>query len=154
MAVLQPGTSFADLLGNAPRLRDQMSPFGQIPAANAAIAAGVVGATMQREGELEIAREEGRQLRRTRQGSMGERLRAMAPVLLQASQDAMDPFGGNRLAGQLLGADVGGGQVDPNALLGQVNDMVGGLNLLRSQIEPWSARTRVAGIGAAGLGGS
>lgn len=150
MAVLQPSTSFGELLGNAPRLRDQGSPFGGIAAANAAMAAGVVGATMQGRRELEAIREQGRQLRLTQQGSLGERLRAVAPALLEVSQNAMSPLSGNRFAGELLAPLLNGSSVGPNELLGRTNDFLGGVNLFRSQVEPWSARSRAAGINAAG----
>jgi hypothetical protein len=149
MAIVQP-TDFAAILARAPRLNEQGSAFAQIPVFNATAAIKLAGDTMAAKTQLEGLRIQGDNLvraakeqRKPIQTTFGDRLRAAAPALLQMGQSGGGIFGGgNRFAGDMLSSLLEQGAVTPNALLGSLNDQLGGLNLFRSQVEPWTSGSR------------
>jgi hypothetical protein len=149
MAIVQP-TDFGAILARSPRLNEQGGAFAQIPVFNATLAAKMAGDTLNAKTELEALRIQGDNLvraakeqRKPVQSTFGDRLRAVAPALLQMGQSGGGLFGGgNRFAGDLLAQVLEQGSASPNALLGSFNDQLAGINLTRSQIEPWSAGSR------------
>lgn len=150
MAIIQP-TSFAQLMQRAPVLREQGGRFGRIPGENAATVAGLVGGVMGGKFDLEIARRQGEnalaQIEAQRKSTFGDRLRLMAPLLAGglSSGGLFGGGGGTRMAGSDLFATLllQQGSVSPNALIGNANDMLAGMNLFRAQgPEAWTASSR------------
>jgi hypothetical protein len=157
MAVIQP-SSFAQLMARAPNLNEQGGAFAQIPVFNATVAAKMVGDTLAAKTDLEGLRIQGENLlkvakeqRKPASSTLGDRLRAIAPALMTMGQSGGVFGGGNRFAGDMLSSLLQDGSITPNQLLGDFNTTLGGLNLARSQMEPWSASTRRAAQGGIAL---
>lgn len=154
-ATIVPSGSFAQLMQRAPVLAEQGGAFAQIPVLNATLAGKLAGDTMAAKAEMERLRVQGENLlaiekerRKPAQTSLGDRLRAIAPALLDFGQVGIER---QRMAGEMLSAVLNGGAIDQNQLLRGLNDTLAGLNLARSQIEPWSAASRKAAQGGISL---
>jgi hypothetical protein len=139
-AMVVPGSSFADLMARAPVFNK--TPFMEVVGGNAGLTGGLVNQTLNAKASLEGARIQADALKDVeklrRETTIGERLRAVAPALMQSFQS----IGGNRLAGELLGMDLTQGSLTPNDLIARVNDLQGSVNENRALQYPWIASSQ------------
>jgi hypothetical protein len=139
-AMVVPSGSFADLMARAPVFNK--TPFMEVVGGNAGLTAGLVNQALSTKAELEGARIQADTLKDIeklrRETTIGERLRAVAPALMQSFQG----LGGNRLAGELLNLDLGQGSLTPNDLLAAANDFQGHVNDNRALQYPWIASSQ------------
>jgi hypothetical protein len=136
-ATIMPSSSFAELMARAPDF--DKTPFMDVVGGNAGLTAGLVNQTLNAKTELEGARIQADTLRDVeklrRETTIGDRLRAVAPALMQGFQN----IGGNRLAGELLNLELGQNSLTPNDLIARVNDLQARVNESRALQSPWIA---------------
>ena len=133
-AVVVPSTSFADLLNNAPKLDG--ARFGEVVGLNAALAGQALNNTTQlgaAQIQAQALTDVERIRRKASQPTAGDRLRAIAPSLLDSFQNV----GTNRFAGQLLNVGLAEGTITPGDLIASVNDFQTSINDNRGGQFPW-----------------
>jgi hypothetical protein len=137
-AMVVPASSFADLMARAPVLNK--SPFMEVVGANAGMTAGLAGQAVNAKTQLEAAQVQAQALTdveklriKASQPTVGDRLRAIAPALMNSFQS----MGTNRMAGDMLGVGLTEGTITPNDLLGMVNNFQAGVNDNRALQFPW-----------------
>jgi hypothetical protein len=137
-AVVVPSTSFADLMARAPVFNK--TPFMEVVGANAGMTAGLAGQVLNNKTQLGAAQIQAQALtdverirRKASQPTAGDRLRAIAPSLLDSFQNV----GTNRFAGQLLNVGLAEGTITPGDLIGMVNGVQASINDNRALQFPW-----------------
>jgi hypothetical protein len=114
------------------------TPFMEVVGGNAGLTGGLVNQTLNAKASLEGARIEAdtlKDIEKLRRPTVGDRLRAVLPGLMQGLQNS-NP---RRRAGESLGFNLSEAMVSPAEVLTSIGQIQDQLNGIRAGQAPWFA---------------